>query len=120
MGDCAPKDFESSYSYTFSNIEVKDVDYPGTETYYNDTSFAVKTNQIGYFLGGRKEASVVLKDKKPVKWKLLNSRDEEVLTGYTKFFGNDPASGDDIHKIDFSACNIAGDDYRIVLESGVC
>lgn len=119
-GDCAPSsvtaDNGQKYSYTFTNISVKDSQYPGTPVEYDDTDYAVKTNQIGYFTNSAKKATAVLTDKKPVGWKLVKGG-KTVLSGKTTVFGNDAASGDYVHKIDFSECVTPGKGYKLVVDS---
>ncbi len=120
-GDCAPDNVNpedgSEYSYTFTNISVKDAQYPGTTVEYDDTDYAVKTNQVGYFTTAEKKATAVLQNTTPVGWKLVNSAGQTVKSGMTTVYGNDSASGDNVHKIDFSDYNVKGTGYKIVLDS---
>lgn len=120
-GDCAPSsvtpDNGQKYSYTFTNVSVKDAQYPGTPVEYDDTDYAVKTNQVGYFTNAAKKATAVLKDTRPVDWKLVDKSGKAVLTGKTTVFGNDAASGDYVHKIDFSKWNVPGKGYKLVVDS---
>lgn len=120
-GDCAPSsvtpDNGEKYSYTFTNISVKDSQYPGTPVEFDDTDYAVKTNQVGYFTNAAKKATAVLKDTTPVGWKLINSAGKTVFSGKTTVFGDDDASGDYVHKIDFSDYKTPGKGYKLVVDS---
>ncbi|MDD6769630.1 glycoside hydrolase family 9 protein [Inconstantimicrobium porci] len=118
-GDCAP-DYLSSgekYSYTFHNVSVKDKDFEGYKIDYNDTGYAVRTNQLGYYTNAQKKATVSTTAKSPINWRLVNAKGETVKKGKTKVFGLDHASGDFVHQIDFSDYNEKGTGYKIVLDS---
>ena len=118
-GDCAPQGLgqDEKYTFTFSHVSIKDPEFPGYEVEYDDTDYAVKTNQVGYFTNGEKKATAVLTDTKPVSWSLVNAQGKTVKTGMTTVFGKDKASGDNVHKIDFSDYNVAGKGYKIVVNS---
>lgn len=118
-GDCAPQGLgqDEKYTFTFSHVSIKDSQFPGYEVEYDDTDYAVKANQVGYFTGGEKKATAVLSDTKPVAWSLVNANGDTVKTGMTTVFGKDAASGDNVHKIDFSDYKVAGEGYKIVVDS---
>ena len=73
----------------------------------------VSVNQIGYFPAGMKIASLALDSTSEVDWSLLDSSGEVLLVGKTIVTGQDAASGDFLHSIDFSAYRQPGSGYQI-------
>jgi len=76
----------------------------------------VSVNQIGYFVEGEKLASLASDATSPINWQLHNSSDEVVLEGQTVVKGNDAASGDHLHWIDFTEFATPGSDYYITTD----
>jgi len=77
---------------------------------------AVRVNQLGYFPGGTKIATVVDPSNAPLAWRLTKGT-QTVNEGKTQVFGPDAASGDSVHIVDFSSVKVPGQGY--VLEVGV-
>ncbi len=75
----------------------------------------VRVNQVGYFVGGKKIATLVSDSSSPVEWKLLQG-DKTVASGQTQPGDVDADSGDPIHIIDFSRTKKPGEGY--VLQVG--
>jgi len=73
----------------------------------------VSVNQTGYFPKGEKIASLAQNSTDPLEWKILNSSGEVVLSGMTIVLGEDAASGDFLHEIDFSEFATPGSGYQI-------
>ena len=105
----------SPYKLTFTKLSVEDDQFKGYEVDYNENGYAVRTNQIGYFTNGEKTATAVIDDKDAVVWKLLDSKGNIATSGMTKVFGMDEASGDFVHKIDFSNYKVSGKGYKLVV-----
>lgn len=76
---------------------------------------AIRVNQLGYFPGRAKIATVVDTSSLPLAFRLTQGK-RQVLEGTTEVFGADPASGDAVHIVDFSSVKVPGRDY--VLEVG--
>jgi hypothetical protein len=74
----------------------------------------VSVNQVGYFPKGEKIVSSAQNSSDPLDWKLLDSSGEVVLSGKTTVLGEDAASGDFLHEIDFSAYETPGSGYQII------
>jgi endoglucanase len=49
----------------------------------------------------------------PLPWTLRDAKGAVVASGQTKVFGDDAASGEHVHQIDFSGFKQAGDGYRL-------
>ncbi|OPZ83355.1 MAG: Cellulose 1,4-beta-cellobiosidase precursor [Firmicutes bacterium ADurb.Bin419] len=76
----------------------------------------VKVNQLGYFENGPKKAIVVCDSSTPVKWYLKDSKGKVVKSGKTEVYGFDEASGDNIHRIDFSSYTKKGKNYTLCVD----
>ncbi|GIH06462.1 hypothetical protein Rhe02_45290 [Rhizocola hellebori] len=73
-----------------------------------DTS-PVRVNQIGYLAGADKIATIVTTTTTPRAWQVRQaSGGASVASGTTTVFGNDRASGDHVHRADFSAFTTPG------------
>ena len=75
---------------------------------------AVAVNQVGYLPLAPKVA-VVASEAPALNWSLLDEAGDVVSSGQTSARGYDPASGDHLHRIDFSAVAQMGS-YRIKIE----
>jgi Domain of unknown function (DUF1083)./Glycosyl hydrolase family 9./N-terminal ig-like domain of cellulase. len=73
----------------------------------------ISVNQTGYFPDGEKIATVALASNEDVDWSLTDSAGQVVLTGKTTYKGQDAASGDNVHVIDFSAYKTPGMGYKL-------
>jgi endoglucanase len=71
----------------------------------------VSVNQVGYYATGPKIASFADRGDTPDKWSLVDSSGKEVATGMTTVLGEDTASGNVVHEIDFSAYTTPGNGY---------
>ncbi len=77
----------------------------------------VFVNQTGYFPQYAKFATVKTDATEPLKWELVNNENKSLAQGETIVYGEDAASGDNVHVIDFSSFSSPGDGYRIVVGS---
>ena len=73
----------------------------------------VSVNQVGYFVKGVKVALVATDSKDPLPWALKDSDGSEVMGGVTTTKGLDANSGDNLHEINFSAFQTAGEGYFV-------
>ena len=113
-GDCAAA--KLPYKFTFTNISVKDPQFKGYTLEYDENGYAIRVNQVGYFTNSEKKATVVTNATSPIEWKLVNANNQTVKTGMTKVLGDDEASGDNVHQIDFSDYNVQGKGYKLVID----
>jgi endoglucanase len=72
----------------------------------------LRVNQVGYFPGGKKIASVLSTEASPLAWR-LEQGGKVVAEGKTKPFGLDPDSGDSLQLIDFSSFSIEGTAFTL-------
>ena len=73
----------------------------------------IRLNQTGLEANGPKRAVLADPSKAPLEWTLTDASGVVVLQGKTKVFGDDAASGEHVHQIDFSGFRKAGDGYRL-------
>lgn len=73
----------------------------------------IRLNQTGLEANGPKRAVLADPSKTPLDWTLLDASGAAVASGKTKAFGDDAASGEHVHQIDFSNFRKAGDGYRL-------
>lgn len=110
-GDCAASTLP--YSLSFDDINVYDSQFPGYEADIPEPTHAIRVNQVGYYPNMEKKATVVSESKSPIEWKLYDKNQKVVKTGKTTVFGDDKASGDYVHTIDFSDFTQEGEGYRL-------
>ncbi|HLU06953.1 MAG TPA: glycoside hydrolase family 9 protein [Woeseiaceae bacterium] len=77
---------------------------------------AVRLNQAGFYPDAAKRAVVSSPSLAPLEWKLTDRQGETVHRGTTSVFGEDAASGEHVHLVDFSDYREKGEGFRI--ESG--
>jgi endoglucanase len=102
------------YTISFDDIYVKDSQFKGYIDETPEPTNKIRVNQQGYYPELAKKATLVSNATAPVEWKLVNSLGKTVTTGKTTVVGDDHASGDHVHIIDFSACKTKGKDYILV------
>ncbi|WP_454760755.1 glycoside hydrolase family 9 protein [Caulobacter segnis] len=78
-----------------------------------DAPRSIRLNQTGLEANGPKRAVLADASKTPLDWTLLDASGATVAGGKTKVFGDDTASGEHVHQIDFSGLRKAGDGYRL-------
>ncbi|MDM8520510.1 glycoside hydrolase family 9 protein [Anaerolineales bacterium HSG6] len=79
----------------------------------------IRVNQVGYFPLGAKRATVSNTVTTPLDWQLLNADSAVVLSGTTAVLGDDAASGDHVHTIDFSSYTQTGISYTLKISDEV-
>ncbi len=70
-------------------------------------------NQLGYLPGLSKRATLKSPATAPLAWTLIDASGATVAQGVSRVIGDDPASGDHVHAIDFSHVQREGDGYRL-------
>ncbi|MBR6873178.1 MAG: glycoside hydrolase family 9 protein [Ruminococcus sp.] len=100
QGDCFP----AGTVITFDNMSLIDLtsdenDYVAPEEFVRAD---ILTNQVGYFKGCAKRATLLCTDKSGVDVELIDSDGKSVWEGRSEYFGYDSDSGDTVHTIDFT------------------
>jgi endoglucanase len=85
-------------------------------TYEPDTGPRVRVNQVGYLPRGPKRATLVTEATDPLPWQLRDGTGAEVASGMTTPRGVDPASGENVHTLDFTAHTAAGTGYTLTAD----
>jgi len=88
---------------------------PHGRSYPANKSEFVRVNQVGYLRFATKVGVIVDSSTSPIGWQIQNHSGSVVLSGVTTVYGDDAASGDHVHKADFTALNELGA-YRLVAE----
>ncbi|MGW0434884.1 glycoside hydrolase family 9 protein [Micromonospora sp. NPDC003197] len=84
--------------------------------YVPDTGPRARVNQVGYLPNGPKNATVVTSATDPLPWQLRSAAGAVVASGQSTPRGVDPASGQNVQSIDFSAHRTAGTGYTLVAD----
>lgn len=105
-GDCFPE----GTVITFDNMSLKDLtsdenDYHAPEKWNRAD---ILTNQVGYFKGRAKKATLLCTDEKSVGFEVKDESGKSVFSGKSEYFGVDKDSGDTVHIIDFSELDDEG------------
>lgn len=79
----------------------------------DDAPRPVRLNQSGVEALGPKRAMLASPSLEPLDWILLDAKGAVAVAGKTRVFGDDAASGEHVHQIDFSAFAKPGDGYRL-------
>jgi endoglucanase len=76
---------------------------------------AIRLNQLGLLPDGPKRALLPDPATAPLRWQLVDGSGAVKASGETQVLGDDPASGEHLHLIDFSTFTGAGEGYRLVI-----
>ena len=76
---------------------------------------AIRLNQLGFFPGGPKRAMLPSPSTTPLHWRLLDGQGIARAEGETQVVGDDAASGEHLHLIDFSRFDQPGENYRLIV-----
>ena len=76
-------------------------------------SAPVRLNQIGFLPDAVKRAIVPSASKQSLRWTLVDSAGAVRASGRTTVFGPDPASGEQVHRVDFTGFRRSGTAYRL-------
>ncbi|MFI7577186.1 glycoside hydrolase family 9 protein [Micromonospora sp. NPDC049497] len=86
------------------------------EPYVPDTGPRVRVNQVGYLPGGPKNATVVTEATEALPWQLRSASGDVVASGTSSPRGEDDASGQTVHSIDFSSYRTPGAGLTLVAD----
>ncbi|MBR1471196.1 MAG: glycoside hydrolase family 9 protein [Lachnospiraceae bacterium] len=115
QGDCFP----AGTVITFDNMSLVDLTSDEND-YVPETPWersGVLTNQLGYFTGAAKKATLISADGSGVKFEVKDQNGNSVFNGTSVPLGVDTDSGDTVHVIDFTALDTAGT-YHIEAANG--
>ncbi|RAK52441.1 glycoside hydrolase family 9 protein [Phenylobacterium deserti] len=75
----------------------------------------IRFNQLGFAPDAPKLAVVADSASAPLSWRLVDGRGRTQASGRTEVVGADSASGEHLHRIDFSGVRTAGDGFKLVV-----
>lgn len=78
---------------------------------------AVRMSQVGFETQGPKTATVEDQTTRPLPWRIVDRSGAVVAQGASKVFGQDAASGQSVHAIDFQSLQTDGEGYRLIVGS---
>lgn len=78
-----------------------------------EQSAPIRLNQVGVLLDGVKRAMLPHPSPAALPWRLLDRSGRVRASGRTSVFGNDPWSGEHVHRVDFSRFSGSGAGYRL-------
>lgn len=76
----------------------------------------IRMSQVGFETQGPKTATLADPSRRPLPWRVVAADGRVVAAGQTSVFGEDAASGEHVHTIDFARVQTAGQGYRLVVE----
>jgi endoglucanase len=74
----------------------------------------IRLNQLGFLPDGAKRAMLADPSLAPLPWRLVDSDGHVAASGLTRVFGDDPASGEHVHRIDLGRFAAPGR-YRLIV-----
>ncbi|PRP98578.1 glycoside hydrolase family 9 protein [Enhygromyxa salina] len=99
----------------FDRISLSDPQFTPPPPPISERAPRVRINQVGYVPNHKKLAVLATADKQPIAWALRRENGSVVADGKTRVHGEDPASGEFLHHIDFSAVADVGEGYTIAV-----
>jgi endoglucanase len=75
----------------------------------------IRVNQIGYTPRGAKRAILAHSARSPLAWIVRDGEGRVALEGLTSIHGHDPAAGEHLHQIDFSALAKPGAGFSVAV-----
>ena len=88
---------------------------PGSSLSFKSMIPSVRVNQVGYLPDGPKNATVVSEADEPLPWVLRDAAGESVASGQSTPRGEDAASGQRVHTVDFSAVRASGAGFTLAV-----
>jgi endoglucanase len=101
------------------NLCIDNVSLRGGEPeapYEPDTGPRVRVNQVGYLPFGPKNATIVTDATGVLPWELRDADGDVVASGQSLPRGVHPASGQNVHTVDFTDVNAPGTGYTLVAD----
>lgn len=103
----------------FDRISLSDPEFMPPPPPVSERAPRVRVNQLGYVPKHEKLAVLATTEKQPVAWALRREDGAVAAEGKTRVHGEDPASGEFVHHIDFSAFDEVGEGYTIAVDEQV-
>lgn len=100
----------------FDRISLSDPQFEPPAPPVSERAPRVRINQVGYVPKHEKLAVFATATKEPVAWTLRRKDGSVAADGKTLVHGEDPASGEFVHHIDFSAVDEPGEGYSIAVD----
>lgn len=110
-GDLAPK--VGPYTVCVDQVVLEDPTFKPKEETPPPPVPNVLVNQRGYLPGLAKIAIVKSESTSPLDWALVSASGAVVASGKTTVAGPDQASGDKVHRADFSAFSRTGTGFKV-------
>lgn len=101
------------FEFCIDDVELSDPQFTPPQSSAARAVPRVLVNQLGYLPGAAKVATVKTSSKEPLAWRLLDAAGKPLAEGKTTPFGADPASGEDVQLVDFSAFKSEGQGYVV-------
>jgi endoglucanase len=102
-----------SFTVCIDNVKLVDPDFQRKDEAKNAPPPDVRVNQLGYLPGLPKRATVRSDAAAPLDWELVSDAGARVASGKTAVFGDDAASGERVHVVDFSSFRKPGKGYTL-------
>src|ERR1700684_2181711 len=80
-----------------------------------DAPSPIRMNQLGFLPVGAERAILPDPANAPLDLRLGDGAGGVIETGKTIPFGDDPASGEHVHRVDFGAFTTSGNGYRLIV-----
>lgn len=104
---------KTPFTVCVDDIYLTDVQYTPPPAADEVAAPAVRVNQQGYLPKRAKLATVVNAATEPLNWELLDAAGAVVASGETTVKGDDQASGDHVHWVDFSSYQKPGKGFTL-------
>ena len=112
------KDVSAGTEFIFDDMSLSDPQFNPTAVPPTPSPKPIRVNQLGYYPGSGKVATLVTSSSSSQTWELKNSSGTTVADGKTKPFGADKDSGDSVQIIDFSDYTTPGKNYYLQVGQG--
>ncbi len=106
---------QGPFTICFDDIRLEDPDFIRPAKTKAEVPPTILVNQVGYFPGLVKIATLRSTQKQSLEWKLMGSDGRELASGRTQPAGLDAPSGDHVHVIDFSSFTKEGRGYVLTV-----
>jgi endoglucanase len=99
----------------FDRVSLSDPEFTPPLPSTAERAPRIRVNQVGYVPKHQKLAVLATAEPEPLAWSLRGGDGSVVTAGQTLVHGEDPASGDFVHHIDFTALDTVGSGYTIAV-----
>lgn len=99
----------------FDRISLSDPEFTPPLPSVSERAPRIRVNQVGYVPKHVKLAVLASAEKQPLEWTLRRGDGSVAAEGRTRVHGEDPASGEFVHHIDFTTVDTVGEGYTIAV-----